>query len=157
MPRLNRDFSLSQITACSKKKFDRQVPRTTRTFIHLIMQLASHTTATNGTITAGGWAGKDKEWSGSGLRYQGTINVPAETGELTDRLSPNRDMKPQTTEYKARLPIPCRSGSSVGIATDYGLDGPESNTGGDEIFRPSRPVLRPIQPPVKWVPVLSRG
>jgi hypothetical protein len=29
-------------------------------------------------------------------------------------------------------------GSSVGIATDYGLDGPGSNPGGDEIFRPSR-------------------
>jgi len=27
--------------------------------------------------------------------------------------------------------------SSVGIATDYGLDGPGSNPGGDEIFRPS--------------------
>ena len=32
-------------------------------------------------------------------------------------------------------------GSSVGIATDYGIDGPESNPGGDEIFRSSRPVL----------------
>jgi len=30
-------------------------------------------------------------------------------------------------------------GSSVGIATDYGLDGPGSNPGGDEIFGPSRP------------------
>ena len=32
-------------------------------------------------------------------------------------------------------------GSSVGIATDYGLDGPGSNPGGDEIFRtcPDRP------------------
>jgi len=39
-------------------------------------------------------------------------------------------------------------GSSVGIATDYGLDGPGSNPGGDEIFRPSRPVLGPTQPPV---------
>ena len=27
-------------------------------------------------------------------------------------------------------------GGSVGIATDYGLDGPESNPGGGEIFRP---------------------
>ena len=49
------------------------------------------------------------------------------------------------------------SGSSVGIATDYGLDGPGSNPGGDEIFRPSRPVLGSTQPPVKWVPSLSRG
>ena len=48
-------------------------------------------------------------------------------------------------------------GSSVCIATDYGLDGPGSNPGGDEIFRPSRPVLGPTQPPVEWVLGLSRG
>ena len=33
------------------------------------------------------------------------------------------------------------------IATDNGLDGPRSNPGGDETFRPSRPALRPTQPP----------
>jgi len=50
----------------------------------------------------------------------------------------------------------CGPGSSVGIATDYGLDGPGSNPGGDEIFCPPRPALGRNQPPVKWVQVLSR-
>jgi len=53
--------------------------------------------------------------------------------------------------------IQCGVGSSVDIATDYGLDGPGSNPVGDEIFRPSRPVLGPTQPSVKRVPGLSRG
>jgi len=34
----------------------------------------------------------------------------------------------------------------IGIATDHGLDGPGSNPGGDEIFRPSRPALEHTQP-----------
>ena len=54
--------------------------------------------------------------------------------------------------YRIRGP-----GSSVGIATDYGLDGSGSNPGGDETFRSSRPALGPTQPPVQWVLSLSRG
>jgi len=48
-------------------------------------------------------------------------------------------------------------GSSVDMATEYGLDGPGSNPGVNGISRPSRPILGPTQTPVKWVSGLSRG
>ena len=60
-------------------------------------------------------------------------------------------------EYMRSIYKTCKPGSSVGIATDYRLDGPESNPGWDEIFRPSKPTLMSTQPPVKWVRVFPGG
>ena len=49
-------------------------------------------------------------------------------------------------------------GSSVGIATYYGLDGPGSNPdGGRDFPHLSRLALGPTQPPVQRIQGFSRG
>jgi hypothetical protein len=51
-----------------------------------------------------------------------------------------------------------RPGSSVGIATGYGLDGPGIEfRWGLDFSHTSRLTLGPTQPPVQGVPSLSRG
>jgi len=47
----------------------------------------------------------------------------------------------------------CGPGNVVSIATAYGLDGPGIEYRWERDFpHLSRPVLRPTQPPVQWVP-----
>ena len=58
----------------------------------------------------------------------------------------------------AMLSSAVEPGSVVGVASDYGLDGPgiESRWGRD-FPHLSRSALGSTQPPVQWVPGLSRG
>jgi len=48
-------------------------------------------------------------------------------------------------------------GSVVGIATGYGMDGPEiESRWGRDFPHLSSPALEPTQPPLQWVPGVSR-
>jgi len=67
-------------------------------------------------------------------------------------------VRPLCPHGKSSVPIKNGGpGSSVGIAPDYGLDGPGSNPGGDEIFTSVQTGPGAHPDSCKWVPGLIRG
>jgi len=100
----------------------------------------------------------------SNYRLGQALRVPGGCGSQISRQSAHEGAKVVSPRHRSPLPpqeiflvLICVLGSSVGIATDYGLDGPGSNPGGDEIFRLSRPALGPTQPNAKCALGLFQG
>jgi hypothetical protein len=84
-------------------------------------------------------------WNVRSLHTAGSLTVAA------------KELARYTLDLVGVQEVRCSRDSAVGIATSYGLDGSGIESRWDrDLPHPSRTFLRPIWPPIQWVPGLSR-
>jgi hypothetical protein len=85
------------------------------------------------------------------------FNLTTQISRYSFSLIRNKIIQEMFLKYRPNCGQNTRIGV-VDLTTRFGLGGPGIESGGDKVFpQPSIPVLRPTQPPVKWLPSLFPG